>query len=200
MNHEGECTLGKMSQATIRKHPKKTCAKSRKAKGIIFLVMSVALAAYALPCFAASVWDEGLSSQGGGTLFASPINDSAYEQAAEEVAASEEAAASVRAASKVNASVTETTGPGIAADDGAVTAAKKRVQAVNAASTERSNVIQSMASAPVKAQDRTLELMSGAFSLMLALLLGILGTRFIVGARRQRAQELSRAYNHALKA
>ncbi len=179
-----------------------------KVTGACLLVSAVALAVYAVPCFAASIWDEGLVSQRSETVFAEPINDTAYPtdvaataQAADATEADVAAGASaVRAASKVNASVTETTGPGIALDDTAVSAAKKRVQAVTAAQVERDTVIGSIAAAKPAAPDRTLELLTGIFALLLALLFGILGTRSIVVARRMRARVAAASYGHALKA
>ena len=179
-----------------------------KATGAVLLLLSMMLVVFAVPCFAASVWDEGLPSQHGATVFAGPINDNAYQaeaeesdQAVEEASASEGAASSVRAASKVNASVTETTGPGIALDDEAVIAAKKRVQAVTAATAERNAVIGSISSVeqPVQ-QDRTLELLCGTFSLLVAFLLAIVGMRSIIRARRMRAALASFSYGNALKA
>ncbi len=179
-----------------------------KATGAVLLLLSMMLVVFAVPCFAASIWDEGLTSQGGATVFAGPINDNAYQveapeeavQTAEEAPASEGAAASVRAASKVNASVTETTGPGIALDDEAVTTAKKRVQAVTAATAERNAVIGAISVEQPVQQDRTLELLCGTFSLLVALLLSVVGMRSIVRARRMRAALASYSYGNALKA
>lgn len=179
-----------------------------KATGAFLLLLSMMLVVFAVPCFAASIWDEGLTSQQGATVFADPINDNAYqmessEEAAQDAEAASEsngAATSVRAASKVNASVTETTGPGIALDDEAVTAAKKRVQAVTAATAERNAVIGAISVEKPMQPDRTLELLCGTFSLLVALLLGIVGMRSIVRARRMRAALASFSYGNALKA
>lgn len=173
-----------------------------KATGALLLLASLLLVIYAVPCFAASIWDEGLSSQHTGTVFSSPINDNAYQEdaAAIDQATDAAAATSVRAASKVNASVSETTGPGIALDDDAVAAAKKRVQAVSAAQAERDAVIGTITSEQPQKQDRTLETLTGVLALTVALLFGILGTRFIVRARHMRALIASLSYGNALKA
>lgn len=179
-----------------------------KATGATLLLLSMMLVVFAVPCFAASIWDEGLAPQHGATVFADPINDNAYqvessEEAVQDAGAASEssgAATSVRAASKVNASVTETTGPGIALDDEAVTAAKKRVQAVTAATAERNAVIGAISVEKPAQPDRTLELLCGTFSLVVALLLGIVGVRSIVRARRMRAALASFSYGNALKA
>lgn len=182
-----------------------------KASGAALLLASMMLVVYAVPCFAASIWDEGLSPQRSETTFADPINDNAYQEqadgalvveAAEEDASAEEGAvaSAIRAASKVNASVTETTGPGIALDDDAVTAAKKRVQAVTAATAERDAVISTITAEKATQPDRTLEFMTGTFAFFIAILFGMLGIRSIVSARRMRALVASASYGHALKA
>ena len=176
-----------------------------KLTGALLLLLSMMLVVFAVPCFAVSIWDEGLTSQRGATVFAGPINDNAYQDEVSEeptqdagaASADEGAAMSVRAASKVNASVTETTGPGIALDDEAVTAAKKRVQAVTAAMAERNAVIGAIS---VDQPDRTLELLCGTFALLVSFLLGIVGMRSIVRARRMRAALASYSYGNALKA
>lgn len=182
---------------------KRQCAQRSvfraRLNGALLLFVALLLAGYAVPCFAASIWDEGLSSQGGGTVFSAPISDNAYqEDAAKQDGAA--AATAVRAASKVNASVTETTGPGIALDDDAVAAAKKRVQAVSAAKAEREAMIGTISVEHPVQQDRTLELLTGTMSLLVALLFGILGTRSIVRARHLRAVVASLSYGNALKA
>lgn len=182
---------------------RQSCASPFRAKltGAALLLASMMLVVYAAPCFAASIWDEGLGSQSSGTVFSNPISDNAY-PAEEAAQAAGEAAAptAVRAASKVNASVTETTGPGIALDDDAVAAAKKRVQAVSAAKAERDAVIGSISAEKPVPQDRTLELLTSALALVVALLFGILGTRSIMLARQTRAMAASLSYGNALKA
>lgn len=179
-----------------------------KMTGALLLLLSMMLVVFAVPCFAASIWDEGLTSQRGATVFADPINDNVYQDEVSEeptqdagaASADEGAAMSVRAASKVNASVTETTGPGIALDDEAVTAAKKRVQAVTAATAERNAVIGAISVDQPAQPDRTLELLCGTFALLVSFLLGIVGMRSIVRARRMRAALASYSYGNALKA
>ena len=185
-------------QAVTRRRAQKRSKGHAKLKGVALLLASLLMVTYAIPCFAASIWDEGLSSQGGGTIFAAPIKDADYvaEATSDDPSAS---ASSVRAASKVNASVTETTGPGIAADEDAVVSAKKRVQAVSAAKVERDAVIGVISAERVQ-QDRTLELMSASFALALGLLCAILGTRSIASARKARASIASVSYSNALKA
>ncbi len=177
-------------------------ASRAKMAGISLLLASLLLVVYAVPCFAASIWDEGLAPQGAGTTFSEPINDNAYVQEVEEATAEAEvaSASAVRAASKVNASVTETTGPGIALDDDAVSAAKKRVQAVSAAKVERDAVIGAISAEQPVQRDRTIDILTGAFALVLASLFAILGTRSIVVARQSRAFVASATYGHALKA
>ncbi len=189
-------------QAVTRRKAHKRSKGHAKLKGAALLLASLLMVSYAIPCFAASIWDEGLSSQGGGTIFAAPIKDADYMADAtsdEPSPATAASASSVRAASKVNASVTETTGPGIAADDEAVVSAKKRVQAVSAAKVERDAVIGAISAERVQ-QDRTLELMSASFALALGLLCAILGMRSISSARKARASIASASYSNALKA
>lgn len=173
-----------------------------KISGAMLILASLMLVVFAVPCFASSIWDEGLAPQHPGTVFSEPINDDAYQGASdqEDLVVETDAAAAVRAASKVNASVTETTGPGIALDDDAVSAAKKRVQAVSAAKAEREAVIGTISVERPAQQDRTLELLTGIFALFVALLLGIIGTRSIVHARHIRAVIASASYGNALKA
>ncbi len=186
---------------TRRKAPRRSVGHAR-FKGIALLLVSFSLLLYALPCFAASIWDEGLPSQGGGTLFANPVKDDSYSAEPDAVAPVEQSAAasSMRAASKVNASVTETTGPGIASDESAVSSAKKRVQAVSAAQEERNAVISAITVDRSPHQDRTLDLLSASFALAVGFLCALLGCRFIISARRLRADRASVSYSNALKA
>ncbi len=188
-------------QAVTCRRAQKRSKGHAKLKGVALLVASLLMVTYAIPCFAASIWDEGLSSQGGGTIFAAPIKDADYvtEATSDDSSPAAASASSVRAASKVNASVTETTGPGIAADEDAVVSAKKRVQAVSAAKVERDAVIGVISAERVQ-QDRTLELMSASFAFALGLLCAILGTRSIASARKARASIASASYSNALKA
>ncbi len=186
--------------ATRRRAPRHA-PQCGRFKGIASLLISVLLLCYAVPCFAASIWDEGLQPQHSGTYFASPINDAALsDEQAELAAETASEGGAVRAASKMDASVSETTGPGIASDEDAVLAAKKRVQAVSAAQVERASVIDSMTAAPVKAPDRTLELMTASLALLIAFLFGMLGVRSIVFARRTRAVVAQNSYGQILKA
>lgn len=196
-------TISRSAALEAQRRHRARHARRTKAAGSALLLVSMLLVVYAMPCFAASIWDEGLPSQSP-TVFADPINDNSYQaEAAEEGSGAADdvpAASSVRAASKVNASVTETTGPGIALDDDAVAAAKKRVQAVTAATAERNAVIGAISAEKPVQPDRTLELLTGTFSLLVAALLAILGIRAIVRARQMRAAIASLSYGNALKA
>lgn len=178
-----------INTVTFRKVQKRRLMRTRLMAAFSFVV-SFLLLTYAIPCFAVSIWDQGLPSQSPATSFQSPLSD---------VSALTEAS-SQRAASKLDATVAETTGPGIATDDNAVYAAKKRVEAMSAASEEREMIIGSMLGASQHKPDRTLSIMSASLSLMLSLLFGILGTRSIVNARIMRARVLANTYSRALKA
>lgn len=185
--------------------------RMQQLRGALLLVLSFAMMLYAVPGFAKSIWDEGLPDQGSvSTIFSHAINDNAYESveaAAGEAVAQEGAQAAAdkprstsRVASKVNPLVSETTGPGILADDEAVTAAKRRAEAVLAATTEKNAYIGTIeASSPERTDSRD-NLIFASIALVLGLASACFGVRTILASRKMRGRVISAAYSSALRA
>ncbi len=185
--------------------------RTQRIKGVSFLVVALALAFYAVPCFATSTWDKGLPDQNPQTAFSTAINDTEFlgdidtsvgVGAATAIEETEDIIESSRSAAKLDPSITETTGPGILTDDNAVQSAKKRAQAVSAAAAEKAaqeSITVNRSAQTVQAVDTT-SLIPAYASLFLAFVFTILGIRSIFKARRIRANFVFNSYSNALKA
>lgn len=174
--------------------------RGRRAYGVTLLALSLALMFYAVPCFAVSIWDDG-HVQSNPTAFSSSVSDNEYSAPVEEEpGADAEATPSSRVYSKVNPAISETTGPGMLEDEGAVIAAKKRAQAVTIANLEKeareSSQIQSITT--IVAESSSIEFAVAAF--VAAVILAMLGMRLIVQDCANRGKAISASFSSALRA
>lgn len=176
-----------------------------RMRGIAFLVVSVALACYAVPCFATSVFDYD-QPQGLSTIFSSVVSDQSAPESAEEAAsyavAEGERASAVEvgagAASAVR-TLSDTVGPGMLDDEEAVASAKMRAAAMAALADQPATMV--YAKAPEQADpSASPDILLACVAMALALVSAILGVRNISRSMQIRGRRMTAAYGHALRA
>ena len=185
----------------------------QRTKGVLLIALSLALMFYAVPCFAASLWDDGYSKQSASSItFSSAINDNVYAEAASEASADQTASsedpvakpAYTRASAKLDPTVSETTGPGLLDDDQAVGAAKRRAQAVLVAKAEKDARIQaqelSIEPLVVEEEEEPRDLVFAYVALAVSALCAVAGIRTMLRARMMRGRAITAAYGSALRA
>lgn len=167
--------------------------RSSRIKGFVFLSLSFALLLYAVPCFATSVWDMDSGNRISNSLV---FQDSVREGVVADEAEEAEAPAKVQIAS-----IGETVGPGVMDDEEAVTAAKRRAEAVGIANAEivsqqeAKSVQAYVAPEPDPVQDAFVMI-----SFIMAAVFAFLGFWNIHKSRTMRGNLISHAYSSALRA
>lgn len=176
-----------------------------RIRGIVFLVLSAALALYAVPCFATSVFDYD-QPQGLGTIFSSVVSDQSAPEsetnaASSTIVESEATASAESGAASVSGvrALSDTVGPGMLDDEAAVESAKTRAAAMAALSEQPSTMVYA------KAQETTdpaasPDILLACVAMALAVICAILGVRNISRSIQIRGRRMTAAYGHALRA
>lgn len=184
-----------------------------RIKGICLITVSAALAFYAIPAFATSVFDYDDQAGVSAIAFSGNVSDHASDQAVSAAATDTSAAAAhsgtdavagaaagayVRSASSA---VSDTTGPGLLDDDAAVTSAKTRARAMEIVGAGNTSMVYAQlpgenAAAAAPQGDLPMACISMALSLVCA----FFGFRSILHDRFMRGRQITAEYSHALRA
>ncbi|WP_165062779.1 MULTISPECIES: hypothetical protein [unclassified Adlercreutzia] len=171
--------------------------RAQRMRGLFLIALSVALMFYAIPCFAASVfdYDDQLFS---GTVFSDAISDHANttESATTELAVSGESA-NLAANSNL---MSETVGPAMLANDTAVDSAKKRAEAMKVVTSTQSTMVTAKAAPQQTVEKPTINVFPAIVAFVLSMVCAILGIRMITHSRQMLGRRITAEYCSALRA